>query len=102
MVFELDLLSKTVLALEQRLSHSENKMNEVIDYLSAVDTQGKQRLISTSAVIHTSTLLKDMPAQTLMRTCMPMETIQTQIKVGPNDPVDEEFMRQTNQFIKIN
>lgn len=62
MVFELDLLSKTVLALEQRLSHSENKMNEVIDYLSAVDTQGKERLVSTSAVIHTSTLLKDMPA----------------------------------------
>lgn len=58
-------------------------------------------MVSTSAIIHTSNLLKDMPAATLHATMVAWETNFSQIKVMPNEKVDSNFLRQTNEFVKF-
>jgi hypothetical protein len=101
MVYQLDLLSKTVLVLEKRLSLSEDKMTEVIDYLKTVDTTGKKRTVKTSTVIQTSNMLKDMPHNTLSATIQHEAHKNDNIEVGPNEEVSEEFMRERKYFTKV-
>ena len=74
----------------------------MIDYLQNVDTQGRQWHVSTSAVIHTSNLFKDMPAATLHATMVAQEKNLSHVKVQPMEKVDSGFMRHTNEFVKIN
>jgi len=59
MVYQLDLLSKiwtqTLLAMEKRLTLSENKMNEVVTKVTEYS-----RNHQTSDVIKSTTIIKDM------------------------------------------
>lgn len=100
-VFQLDLLSKTVFALEQRLSVSEDKMTEVIDHIKDCDTKGNKRMVSTSAVIQTSTMINKMDPITLSNTLQQNQQKLDGVKVAPLENVTEDFMRETNQFVQI-
>jgi len=100
-VYQLSLLSKTVSALETRLSKSEDKMTSVIDELRQVDTSGQDRVFSTSEVIETSTLIKEMPAEVITQNLEAEALKREEVEVNPGDRVDETFMRQTNRFVQV-
>ncbi len=76
-------------------------MTEVTDYVRSLDSHGQNREFSTSAVIKTSTIVKEMPANTLAGTLAYEHKKRDDVKVAPDENVGEDFMRETNQFVKI-
>lgn len=101
MVYQLDLVSKTVGALEKRLNFSENKMSEVLEYFKNIDNEGDNRDIKSSAVIQNSEVVSNMDATRIKRVIQFNEKQESKVKVRPEQEVDEDFMRQTNKFITI-
>ena len=92
----MSLVSKTVSALEKRLTVSEDKMSNVIDHLRSVDTSGRERQFNTETVIQTSTMIKEMDPTTLTRNLEAEQQKRDDVKVNPIDQVDEDFLRSTN------
>jgi len=101
MVFHLDLVSKTVCALEKRLNFSENKMGEVIEYFKNIDSEGEFRDVKSSAIIENSEVVRNMDAERIKRVIQFNENQEAKVKVRPEQDVDDEFMRETNKFITI-
>ena len=101
MVFQLDLVSKTVCALEKRLNFSENKMTEVLEYFKNIDNEGEKRDIKSSAVIENSEVVSKMDADRIKRVIEFNDNQEAKVKVRPEQDVDEDFMRETNKFITI-
>ena len=101
MVFQLDLVSKTVSALEKRLNFSEDKMGEVLEYFKNIDSEGNNRDIKTSALIENSEVVKRMSPDRIKRVIEFNDRQEAKVKVHPEQNVDDEFMRETNRFITI-
>lgn len=101
MVFQLDLISKTVGALEKRLNYSENKMSEVLDYFKEIDNEGDRRDIKSSAIIENSEVVRNMDPERIKRVINFNDKQEAKVKVRPEQDVDENFMRETNKFITI-
>ena len=101
MVFQLDLVGKTVGALEKRLNYSEDKMSEVLEYFKNIDNEGNLRDIKTSAVIENSEVVKKMTPDRIKRVIEFNDQQEAKVKVRPEEDVDDEFMRETNKFITI-
>jgi centriolar protein POC1 len=101
MVFQLDLVNKTVGALEHRLNFSEDKMAEVIDYFKHIDNEGTFRDIKSSAVIENSDVVKRMSPERIKRVIEFNDKQEAKVKVRPEEDVGEDFMRETNKFISI-
>lgn len=101
MVYHLDLVSKTVCALEKRLVFSENKMTEVLEYFKNIDSDGNYRDIKSSAIIENSEVVKNMSPQRIKNVIDFNDNQQAKVKVRPEENVDDEFMRETNKFITI-
>lgn len=101
MVFHLDLVSKTMGALEKRLNLSENKMSEVLEYFKNIDNEGNNRDIKSSAVIENSDVVKRMSPDRIKRVIDFNDKQEAKVKVRPEDDVDDEFMRETNRFVTI-
>ena len=76
-------------------------MTEVIDYVRTVDTTGTIRDVKTSTVLQTCEIVKDMDEGMLKQTIVQNEQKQQLVKVGPSEPVDENFMRETNRFVQL-
>ena len=101
MVYHLDLVSKTVWALEKRLTFSEDKMSEVVEYFKNLDSEGNYRDIEPSAIIKNSEIIKNITPDHIKRIIEFNDKQKEMIKVRPDEDVDDTFMRETNQFITI-
>lgn len=101
MVFQLDLVHKTVSALEKRLNFNENRMSEVLDYFKNIDNEGNIRDIKSSAVIENSDVVKRMSPERIKRVIAFNDRQEAKVKVRPEEDVGEDFMRETNRFITI-
>lgn len=101
MVFHLDLVSKTVSALEKRLNFSENKMAEVLEYFKNIDNDGNYRDIKSSALIENSDVVKRMSPERIKRVIAFNDKQEARVKVRPEEEVTDDFMRETNRFITI-
>ena len=101
MVFQLDLVGKTVSALEKRLNYSEDKMAEVFEYFKNIDNEGNFRDIKSSAIIENSEVVKNMSPDRIKRVIEFNDKQEAKVKVRPEEDVSDEFMRETNKFITI-
>ena len=61
-VYQLDLLSRTMIALERRLTLSEDKMNDIIDFMRETDPQ---KSVKTSQILERTTIVKNIDPSTL-------------------------------------
>lgn len=106
LVFQLDLLSKTIIGMEKRVGLSEDKMGEVLHYFKNLDTRGNVRETTTEKIIDQTTIVKNMTTadlkKTVNNTLRFQERVDEGVKVMPHEQVDEDFMRSTNVFVKYN
>eukprot|EP00343_Euplotes_focardii_P003737 CAMPEP_0205809550 /NCGR_PEP_ID=MMETSP0205-20121125/13823_1 /ASSEMBLY_ACC=CAM_ASM_000278 /TAXON_ID=36767 /ORGANISM="Euplotes focardii, Strain TN1" /LENGTH=283 /DNA_ID=CAMNT_0053086979 /DNA_START=153 /DNA_END=1001 /DNA_ORIENTATION=+ len=83
MVFQLDLVGKTVGALEKRLNYSEDKMSEVLEYFKNIDQEGNIRDVKSSAVIENSEVVKAMSPDRIKRVIEFNDKQEAKVKVRP-------------------
>ena len=87
--------------MEQRQTKYENKVAEILEYARTLDSEGERRQFTTSSVVRTSNIVKEMPAHTLAGTLQFEQEKREGVKVKPDEAVSEEFMRETNTFVKV-